>query len=294
MFAEQKETDDMSHKALVAGLVLAVLPALAVAQTNTSTAAPTTTASAAPQQGAVNPKVFAERGSPLPYYRPPVAGQPNTAAALASIPAVPATQPAAVAAANASALRVGAVPAVAPIAAVPVAAAVPQAVAAPVTLVAVSPAPAPQPAVAGSNTDSEPTGMVLADYRQGLLTLVADRTTLKKALDMVASKTGATIDLAPELASELIAAKLGPATPNEVVAALLDSPKFDYIILGSGTPGGIQKVLVRRRQGFGRQPVTVATAPQPAATDAGQEQSPTSTTSEETAPAQQDGPPPAK
>jgi hypothetical protein len=37
------------------------------------------------------------------------------------------------------------------------------------------------------------------------------------------------------------------------MSALLDSPKIDYIIMGSGaTEGGLQRVLVRTRQSFGR------------------------------------------
>jgi hypothetical protein len=138
--------------------------------------------------------------------------------------------------------------------------------------------------------------MVLADYRGGMLTLVADRATLKKTLDLIASKTGASIDLAPELASELVAAQMGPATPNEIVSALLDSPRFDYIVMGS--QGGIQKVVVRRRQGFGRQPMA-APAARPAAnnqgqSEAAQEQAQPQTTSDETPQAQQDSPPLAR
>jgi hypothetical protein len=142
--------------------------------------------------------------------------------------------------------------------------------------------------------------MVAADYRDGLLTFVADHVTLKKALDLIGSKTGASIDLAPEMASELIAARLGPATPNEVLSALLDSPKIDYIILGSNTQGGIQKVVVRRKQGFGRQPMAVAAMSRPAANTAvqdeteAQNQTPAASSANEVTPGQQDGPPPAE
>jgi hypothetical protein len=98
------------------------------------------------------------------------------------------------------------------------------------------------------------------------LTLVADHAPLGKVLELVAAKTGASIEVAPDLASELVAARLGPATPNEVLHSLLDSPKLDYIILASGTDGSVQKVVVRRRQSFGRQPIgSFAASNQPAA-----------------------------
>jgi hypothetical protein len=142
--------------------------------------------------------------------------------------------------------------------------------------------------------------MVLADYRQGMLTLVADRAPLKKVMALIASKTGATIDVAPELWSELVVAKLGPATANEIVSTLLDGPKIDYFILGSNTQGGIQRVVVRRKQGFGRQPMAMAAAARPAENtanqapgEAAQEQAQAQTPSDESTPAQ-DGPPPAR
>lgn len=118
---------------------------------------------------------------------------------------------------------------------------------------------APVPAVAAQLAlPSDPGANMAIDYRQGQLSLVADHAPLGKLLALVASKTGATIEVAPEMAQELVAARLGPATPNEVLSALLDGPKLEYIILGSDSPGGVSKVIVRRNKNFMGQPAMAA------------------------------------
>ena len=72
-------------------------------------------------------------------------------------------------------------------------------------------------------------------------------------LKLISAKTGATIDVAPELQNEPVVAQIGPKPIQEVMSVLLDSPKIDYIIMGSGAAdGGLQRILVRTRQSFGR------------------------------------------
>lgn len=112
---------------------------------------------------------------------------------------------------------------------------------APVTpAAAVAPAPTPEPAVA-------------VHYAQGQLTVNSQNASLGTVLKLISAKTGALIDLAPELQNEPVAAQIGPSAVRDVMTALLDSPKIDYIIMGSGAvDGGLQRILVRRRQSFGR------------------------------------------
>ena len=72
-------------------------------------------------------------------------------------------------------------------------------------------------------------------------------------MKLISAKTGATIDVAPELQNEPVVAQIGPSAIQDVMSALLDSPKIDYIIMGSGAAdGGLQRILVRTRQSFGR------------------------------------------
>ena len=248
----------MSYKVLAASLVLAVLPALATAQTAPNPQPPA-------QSSQTSPNTQAAGNHPrAAMHSRPVAGQNTAATASNAAPFIPADATAAPRRAPATAPRpiaatIAPAPPVmdAPVAASPVVAAA----------IPASSSPIAQPAaVQPAEASSAPSPMAAADYRQGLLTLVADHAPLGKVLELVAAKTGASFEVAPDLASELVAARLGPATPNEVLHALLDSPKLDYIILASGTDGSVQKVVVRRRQSFGRQPIgSFAASSQPAA-----------------------------
>jgi hypothetical protein len=91
------------------------------------------------------------------------------------------------------------------------------------------------------------------DYAHGQLTVVSERATLGQVLKLVAAKTGGVVDVSPELQNEPVIARLGPGPVREVLSGLLDSPKVDYIIMGTGdSPSGLQRIIVRTRQGFSR------------------------------------------
>jgi hypothetical protein len=96
----------------------------------------------------------------------------------------------------------------------------------------------------------EPTATVR--YAQGQLTVTSQNASLGTILKLISAKTGAAIDVAPELQNEPVVAQIGPSAIQDVMSALLDSPKIDYIIMGSGADGGLQRILVRTRQAFGR------------------------------------------
>src|SRR5438270_1126435 len=91
------------------------------------------------------------------------------------------------------------------------------------------------------------------DYASGQLTVVADNAPLGFVLKLIAGKTGAVVDLAPELQKEPVVARLGPGSVREVLTGLLDSPRIDYIVLGNGDgPGSLQRIVVRVRRSFGQ------------------------------------------
>jgi hypothetical protein len=91
--------------------------------------------------------------------------------------------------------------------------------------------------------------------------VVADNAPLGFVLNLIAAKTGAVIDLVPELQNEPVVARLGPASVRDVMSALLDSPRIDYIVLGAGDEtGGLQRVVVRMRHSMG---VFAMSAPRP-------------------------------
>jgi hypothetical protein len=89
------------------------------------------------------------------------------------------------------------------------------------------------------------------DYRAGLLSVVAENAELGKLMRLIGNKTGAQIDVAADVATELVMAHLGPATPNEVLTALLDSSHLTYIMIGEDK---VSKVVIRRRYGSAAPP----------------------------------------
>jgi hypothetical protein len=116
----------------------------------------------------------------------------------------------------------------------------------------------------------EPTASV--NYAQGQLTVTSHSASLGTVLKLISAKTGAVIDIAPELQNEPVVAQIGPSGVREVMTALLDSPRIDYIIMGSGAaPGGLERILVRTRQSFGRSEIAISRPfqppPQPAETE---------------------------
>lgn len=123
-------------------------------------------------------------------------------------------------------------------------------------------APTPIQPVANVASTLEPTASV--HYAQGLLTVTSNSASLGAVLKLISAKTGAVIDLAPELQNEPVAAQIGPSGVRDVMTALLDSPKIDYIIMGSGAAsGGLERVLVRTRQSFGRMEISASRPFQP-------------------------------
>lgn len=107
-----------------------------------------------------------------------------------------------------------------------------------------------QPVIAASPAAN---GVAAVDYSHGQLTVVSERATLGQVLKLVAAKTGGVVDVAPELQSELVMARLGPGPVREVLTELLDSPKIDYIVMGAGDGrSGLERIVVRTRQSFGR------------------------------------------
>ncbi len=109
---------------------------------------------------------------------------------------------------------------------------------------------------------SESPGLCAVDYKGGQLTVVAEKAELGKVLQMLGSKTGASVEVAPEIAAEPVIAHLGPGTPTQIIGQLLDSPHLEYIVMGSDENGnGLKRIVVRRRTSFAREPLVAMQAP---------------------------------
>lgn len=89
-------------------------------------------------------------------------------------------------------------------------------------------------------------------FHGGQLSIVAANSTLLDILTAVRKATGAAVDAPPGAAGERVATRLGPGRPREVLAALLDGSRFDYILLGSAQdPAGVRRLILSPRSSGG-------------------------------------------
>lgn len=108
-------------------------------------------------------------------------------------------------------------------------------------------------------------------YRNGMLTIVARNSTLADVMSAVRAQTGATVETPQNAVSERVVSRLGPAPPQEVLAALLNGSKFDFVILGN-SGGGLQHVILTARTGGADE--TAAAPSSPGARNAGARSNP--------------------
>jgi hypothetical protein len=81
-------------------------------------------------------------------------------------------------------------------------------------------------------------------FERGLLTIVAQNSTLGDILQDVQKLTGASIDM-PTKATERVVTRLGPGTPRDVLASLLNGSSFNYVMVGSPSdPSSVTSVVL--------------------------------------------------
>ncbi len=89
-------------------------------------------------------------------------------------------------------------------------------------------------------------------YQGGMLTIKAPNSTMNDVLSAVRRVTGATIEKPPVGGSDRVVAQLGPGQPKDVLEALFNGSRYDYIILGSMTrPGGVDRVILTAKANAG-------------------------------------------
>jgi hypothetical protein len=85
------------------------------------------------------------------------------------------------------------------------------------------------------------------EFRNSMLRIDAENTTLRDALKAVSARTGAEIEFPAGELNERIFAHLGPGSAREVVSQLLNGSRFNYVILSSASePHGITRLILSR------------------------------------------------
>ncbi|MGH9511018.1 MAG: hypothetical protein ACRD2U_02665 [Terriglobales bacterium] len=82
-------------------------------------------------------------------------------------------------------------------------------------------------------------------YTNGQLTVMAENVPLKDVLNEIGKKTGATIEIPNGSATEPIFANIGPGSVRDVLVALLNGTKFNYVMLGSQSASNdLEKIVL--------------------------------------------------
>ena len=103
----------------------------------------------------------------------------------------------------------------------------------------------PQPPPPPSTLEQMPPTAPEVSYHGGQLAINSQNSTLSQVLRSVQAQTGASVEMPASASNERVVAQLGPGQPRDVINALLNGSKFDYVILGvAGSPGAVQKVIL--------------------------------------------------
>lgn len=118
--------------------------------------------------------------------------------------------------------------------------------------------------------DMLPAAAPQVTYRDGMLTILAQNSTLGDVLREVHKQTGATIDV-PANATERVAARLGPGPARTVLADLLNGSAFNYVMIGKDSdPAALVSVSLTSKPAGGAPRETMAYQPPPQYVQPGQ------------------------
>ncbi|HEY1400486.1 MAG TPA: hypothetical protein VF953_02790 [Terriglobales bacterium] len=99
--------------------------------------------------------------------------------------------------------------------------------------------------------DQLPSTPPQVSYQGGMLTIVAQNSSLGDILREVHKRTGAAIEV-PLNATERVATRLGPGPARDVLASLLNGSAFNYVMVGSESdPASVASITLTTRSAGG-------------------------------------------
>jgi hypothetical protein len=97
---------------------------------------------------------------------------------------------------------------------------------------------------------AKPASRVEVEFRNGKLSIWADKATLADVLYQVHRKTGADIPIPAGAEQEPVVVQLGPAPAREVLASLLNGSRFNFIMVGAeDDPAQLRSLLLSLKPG---------------------------------------------
>jgi len=88
---------------------------------------------------------------------------------------------------------------------------------------------------------------LIVSFQQGLLRIHAQGSTLSQVLFEVQKQTGAEIPIPSGAEEEMVAVDLGPAPPQDVLAALLNGSRYNFIFVDDDRNHSLQKAILSVR-----------------------------------------------
>ncbi|HUQ50242.1 MAG TPA: hypothetical protein VM056_05965 [Terriglobales bacterium] len=105
-----------------------------------------------------------------------------------------------------------------------------------------APIPAPQVPLRPSQM---PSVSPRVSFQSGLLTIVAENSTMADVISQVRAATGVKIETMGGPSGERIAVKIGPAPLRDVILSLVQGSQYDFFILGvEGRPEEVSRVIL--------------------------------------------------
>lgn len=105
----------------------------------------------------------------------------------------------------------------------------------------------PATAVASAQPPATPTPATIVNFQHGLLRIHAKGATLAEVLFEVQKQTGAEIPIPAGAEQELVSADLGPAPAQDVLAALLNGSRYNFIFVDGNPNHSLQKAILSVR-----------------------------------------------
>jgi len=104
--------------------------------------------------------------------------------------------------------------------------------------------PPAQPPPPPPTLEQMPASAPEVTFRNGMLTIVSQNSTLADILRAVHARTGAAMEIPPN-ANERVVSRLGPGPAREVLASLLNGSHFNYVMLGSASdPQSVERIIL--------------------------------------------------
>jgi len=98
---------------------------------------------------------------------------------------------------------------------------------------------------------SKPAPRLNVNFQNGQLTIWANKATLAEVLSEIHRQTGAEIPIPAEAGQDQVIANLGPAPARDVLTALLNGSRFNFILVGSDRDATQLKSVILSTRGEG-------------------------------------------